>query len=204
MTPAQPVTGLPSGTLVLTPAGERPVESLQPGDLVIAVSGVAAPFQAVTGIRRGLSEGPLVRIRAGALAEGAPQLDLVLPAAHALLVDGMLVAAGALLDGWGVTAEPAAETELVEVVLAAHDALLAAGTAVETGRPDPGAAPCCPRGEPDGTLRALLDWRAELMGWAPAGTIPEPAPVVGTLRARLSASPFLPLQPLDLPIPPAG
>ena len=204
MTPAQPVTGLPPGTPVLTPAGERPVESLRPGDLVIAVSGMAAPFQVVTDIRRGLVAGPMVRIRAGALAEGAPQLDLLLPAAHALLVDGALLAAGALVDGWGVTAEPAAATELVAVVLAAHDALLAAGTAVETALPEPGAPPCCPRAEPDGTLRALLDWRAEIMGWAPAAAIAPPAPVVGTLRARLSASPFLALQPLDLPIPRAG
>lgn len=195
MTPDQPVTGLPAGTPVLTPAGERPVETLRPGDFVIAVSGAAAPFQPVVGIRHRPVAGAMVRIRAGALAEGSPQLDLLLPTAHRLLVDGVLLAAGALADGRGVLHEPDAGAGVFEVVLAAHDALLAAGSAVESGLPDPDAPLCCPRAEPDGTLRALLDWRAETMGWAPAPEIPEPPPVVGSLRLRLASSPLVPLHP---------
>jgi hypothetical protein len=146
-----------------------------------------------------------VRIRSGALADGAPAQDLLLPAGQALLIDGALVEARALVDGQGVLAEAAgAPMPMVRLVLEAHDAVLAAGAAVETANPDPDAPPCAPRTAPDATLRALMGWRAEVMGWAtPAHVPPEQPPEIGTLRARLAASPLSPATPLP-PVKPPG
>ncbi|WP_137127564.1 Hint domain-containing protein [Roseomonas sp. HF4] len=203
VTPTLPESGLPTGTLVLTPAGERPVEALSTGDLVIAVSGTAAPFQRVADIRRVALAGPLVRIRAGALADGAPRQDLLVPAGQGLLLDGALVGAGALVDGLGIVAEATEPgREAILLLLAGHDAVLAEGAAVETGLPSPDAAPCLPRAAPGGPLLALLGWRAEAMGWSSRDATPEPAPAVGTLRERLSAFPLTPAMAPALPLRP--
>jgi hypothetical protein len=193
VTPTPPVTGLPHGTPILTPRGPVAVEALQPGMLVLAVSGAAAPFQPLVAVDHHTHAGPVVRIRPGALADGAPEDDLLLPPGQALLIDGALVAAGDLVDGHGVVAEPAgAPLPLVRLLLEAHDAVLAAGAAVETAHPDPTAPPCAPRVAPDATLRALLAWRAEAMGWAAPVDAAALPPEVGTRRARLSSSALTP------------
>lgn len=205
MTATPPPRGLPIGTEILTPAGPVAVEALHPGALVLAVGGIGAPFQPVAAIRRCRVPGPAIRIQAGALADGAPQDDLLLPAGHGLLLDGALFAAGDLVDGLGILPEAGPEAlEVVEVLLAGHDALLAAGTAVETALP-PGAAPFAPRQQPDGTLRALLAWRAEEMGWAspaaPALAAAGGAPREATLRERLADSPLGPVGAAPPPLP---
>ncbi len=189
--------GLPHGTPILTPRGPVPVEALQPGMMVLAVSGAAAPFQPVVAVEHGRHEGAMIRIRAGALADGAPADDLLLPPGQALLIDGALVALAELVDGHGIVLEPeGGPRPIVRIALEAHDAVLAAGAAVETASADPAAPPCAPRAAPDATLRALLAWRAETMGWATPAAAPETQPEVGTLRARLSATALAPAAPL--------
>lgn len=196
MTPID--TGLPPGTPILTPQGEVPVETLGVGDIIICVGQGAAPFRPLAALRRTRFAAPAVLIRAGALADGAPQEDLVLGAGHGVLLGGVLVAAGALVDGIGIRFEPGVmAVECLQIVLDGHGVVLAAGTAVESALPTPDAPPCAPRGEADGPLRALLGWRAEEMEWC-AATLPQAAPVVGTYRARLAASP---LSVLDPPAP---
>ncbi len=196
-----PEKGLPIGTQVLTPTGHVAVETLAPGALVLAISGVAAPFQAVVATRRLQWAGPMVRLRAEALDDGAPQEDLLLPPDHAILVDGALIPAGLLVDGHGFIEEPAgAPVELVEITLAGHDAVLAAGTAVETAHPEPEIPDCVPRRAPDATLRAMLSWRAERLGWAgPIAAAPD-EPEIGSLRDRLEASPLTNALPLAPPV----
>ena len=205
MTESESPRGLPLGTTILTPGGPVPVEALVPGMLVLAVSGAGAPFQALAEVRRSSVRGPLIRIRAGALADGAPQDDLLLPAGHGLLVDGALIAAGEFVDGCGILQEcDAGPVEVVDLVLAGHDAVIAAGASVETALPQPAAAPCVPRRALDGPLRAVLAWRAETLGWvAPAPVTPE-APSAGTFRQRLSASALAPALPTRPPIPGGG
>ncbi|MEO3471517.1 Hint domain-containing protein [Roseomonas sp. CAU 1739] len=201
MTDISPDCGLPIGTPVLTPTGHVPVETLRPGALVLAISGTSAPFQALMAVRRVRWSGPMVRLKAEALDDGAPQEDLLLPPHHALLIDGSLISAGALVDGHGVLEEPATgPVDLVQITLAAHDAVLAAGLAVETARPDPEAPDCLPRRAPQAALRAMLAWRAERLGWAIPAVI-EPEPDVGSLRDRLAASPLAAALPL---VPPLG
>lgn len=197
MSETPPPRGLVAGTPVLTPSGPVAAEALRPGMLVIAVSGAAAPFRHVAAIRRGLLPRPVIRIRAGALDDGTPQDDLILPPAQALLIDGALIAAADLADGHGILAEPdGPPLPLVEIALDSHDAILAAGTAVETVPAGPEAPDCAPRRAPDGPLRAMLAWRAERMGWAAPAE--PPPPETGGLRERLSASALAPVA-LDLP-----
>nr|WP_272877209.1 Hint domain-containing protein [Neoroseomonas eburnea] len=195
--------------MVLTPSGPTAVEDLAPGAVVLAVSGGAAPFQTVVEVRRVRIEGPVIRIRASALTDGAPHEDLLLPPRHALLLDGTLIAAGKLVDGYGILWEaPDAPLEAIDLVLAAHDAVLAGGAAVETA-PAADAPPCAPRREPDGALRALLSWRAEVLGLAPLPAPPAAAAALvsvaaGTLRDRLAGSPLAPVTPPAPPLPEPG
>jgi hypothetical protein len=196
VTDVSPVCGLPIGTPILTPTGHVPVEALEPGAMVLAISGSSAPFQLVTAVRRLEWSGSLIRLRAESLDDGAPQEDLLVPPDQALLIDGRLVAAGALVDGHGIVAEPhVGPIPLIQVMLGGHDAILACGAAVETPRPHPDAPDCAPRQPPDGTLRAMLSWRAEHMGWA-GGMMAEIEPEIGTLRERLAANPLSEAAPL--------
>ena len=183
MNETPPDIGLSVGTPVLTPTGHVPVEQLAPGTQVLAMSGSSAPFQTVVAVRRSPYAGPMIRIRADALGDGSPQADLLLPPGH----------------GFGIVEEASGGlVELVQITLAGHDAVLAAGAAVETVRPHPDAPDCAPRRAPDAPLRAMLSWHAEQMGWATRQVI-EDEPVLGTLRERLEAFPLSAALP---PLPP--
>ncbi|MCP9818172.1 Hint domain-containing protein [Synechococcus sp. Cruz-9H2] len=92
-----------AGTLIDTPAGPQPVETLQPGDLVITASG-ERPVKFVSRNRYSLGllesvDSLPVCIRAGALGEGLPRRDLFVTGNHAILIDGHLVHASALING---------------------------------------------------------------------------------------------------------
>ena len=88
-------TGAPvcftEGTLILTPSGEVPVESLAVGDLVVTSTGKAEPilwigarvmeFQDDQAIHRP------VQVKAGALGAGRPTRDLAVSPQHCLLME---------------------------------------------------------------------------------------------------------------------
>lgn len=127
------------GTLIATPSGHRPVESLSRGDLVFTHDGRAAPVRWLgrQTVSRMFSD-PLrvlpIRIRAGALGEAMPERDLLVSTDHALMLDGVLVQAGALVNGSTIVRErnvPAVFT-YYHVELADHALLLAEGVPAET------------------------------------------------------------------------
>lgn len=127
------------GTAIATPAGEVAVETLKAGDLVLTADGRSVPVvwmgrqTIATRFADPLQNLP-VRIRAGALAENMPARDLLVSPAHALLLGGVLVQAGALVNGTTITRE----TDLPErftwwhVETADHSLILAEGTPAET------------------------------------------------------------------------
>ena len=127
------------GTRIATPGGEVAVETLRPGDLVATVGGPAMPVRwlgvqtVATRFADALRLFP-VRLRAGALADNVPSRDLLLSPGHALLLEGALVQAGALVNGSTI----ARVTEVPErwryyhVELDAHALLLAEGAAAES------------------------------------------------------------------------
>jgi Hint domain len=126
------------GTRILTPSGEVNVEDLRRGDLVLTLDGSAAPVrwigrQAVTNTFAVEATLP-VRIKAGALDVNVPSRDLLVSDRHALLVDGILIQAGALMNGATVSRERDAPNHFVyyHVELDNHSLILADNTPAET------------------------------------------------------------------------
>ncbi|GAA0591723.1 hypothetical protein GCM10009416_32660 [Craurococcus roseus] len=163
-----------AGTLVATPSGERAVETLAAGDLVLTAGGGAKPVRWLG--RQTVSTrfgDPLrvlpVRIAAGALGEGLPRRDLLVSADHALLVDGALVQAGALVNGTTVRREARVPEVFTywHVELADHSLVLAEGVAAETFV--------------DNVARMAFD------NWAEHGAAGSPAPLAEMALPRAKA-----------------
>ena len=98
------------GTMVRTPEGELPVETLKSGDLVTTTDGRTVPVRWIgrqtisTKFADPLRVAP-IRIKAGALGQTIPARDLLLSPDHAILLDGVLVQAGALVNGTSIVRE---------------------------------------------------------------------------------------------------
>ncbi len=141
------------GTLLLTPHGARPIETLREGDLVQTRDSGAQEIR-WTGSRR-MSGARLyamphlrpVRFRSGALGRGRPDGDLLVSPQHRMLVKGaaarslfnadeVLVAAEDLIDGQSVLID----TQIREVtyhhlLLERHEVIFANGLETESFHP---------------------------------------------------------------------
>ncbi|MGO8737325.1 Hint domain-containing protein [Rhodoblastus sp.] len=98
------------GTMIRTPEGEVAVETLNPGDLVLTADGAAKPVnwlgrQTVSTVFADPTRILPIRVKAGALADNVPARDLLVSPDHALLVDGVLIHAGALVNGASIVRE---------------------------------------------------------------------------------------------------
>ena len=130
-----------AGTGIATPTGGVAIETLSIGDPVLTADGrtvavkwvgrqtVSTRFGAPDRLRP-------VRIATGALGDGLPRRDLCLTADHALLIDGLLVNAGALVNGTTITREPLDRFDgsytAYHVETANHELILAEGAPAET------------------------------------------------------------------------
>ena len=134
------------GTRVLTPAGEKPVEALRIGDMVVTrYSGIQAirwiGLQSYAGrFLHGKTHMAPVRIRAGALGEGLPTRDLLVSPGHSMLLaiesgEERLVLASTLINGVTITQDDVQvpdEINYYQFDLFRHDCLIAEGTWSET------------------------------------------------------------------------
>ena len=128
-----------SGTMILTPDGERAIETLKAGDIVITADGNHEPIRWVgtQQVSKTFAD-PLttmpVLVKAGALGEGMPRRDLYLSPSHALFIDGTLAQAGALVNGRSIVRfSDTSETFVYyNIELGKHDLILAEGVAAET------------------------------------------------------------------------
>ncbi|OWV52719.1 hypothetical protein CDZ98_24550 [Mameliella alba] len=130
-----------AGTEIAGLEGARPVEDLRIGDMILTADGRAVPVKWIG--RQTLHKrftpaerfAP-VRVRAGALGQGVPHSDLVLTADHALILDGLAVNAGALVNGTTITRDPLASlperVTYYHVETEGHEVILANGAAAET------------------------------------------------------------------------
>ncbi|PWK60813.1 Hint domain-containing protein [Roseicyclus mahoneyensis] len=125
-----------AGTAIASPSGPRAVETLAPGDMVLTADGRAVPvvWLGILTLRRVTADTPHpIRIAAGALGHGLPLRALRLTADHALLLDGLLVNAGALVNGTTIRPDPvAAPFAVYHVETEAHEVLLAEGAPAES------------------------------------------------------------------------
>jgi ELWxxDGT repeat protein len=128
-----------TGTLIATPDGQRPVESLRKGDLVLTHAGKVRPVNWV-GLRHlDLTQHPApqaacpIRITAGALADGIPVRDLRVSPEHAMyLLDG-LVPARFLVNGATILRETdCRRVTYHHIQLETHDILVAEGAPSES------------------------------------------------------------------------
>ena len=195
------------GSMIETPEGPRPIETLAVGDLVqtpqgprpLRWIGARAYHPAFAARNRALWP---VCIKAGALADGIPGCDVWLSPTHALFWQGALYPAAALVNG-GTIIQPPPEDAVAyfHLELAAPDLLLTAGLWSESFRDTghrgqfqtqsgppvappalPLPWPLCESGPALDELRATLAARATLLGAPPARQIP-----LGPGRNRFAA-----------------
>lgn len=126
------------GTRIATPEGEAAVETLATGDLVLTVSGAAAPVHWIGQRRMQLAGHPQrelvqpVRIEAGAFGR-LPLRDLLLSPEHAVLVDGALIPVRHLVGCTGIAVDTVLDaTTYYHVELPRHDVVLAEGLPCES------------------------------------------------------------------------
>ena len=98
------------GTLIRTPNGDAKVETLKRGDLVVTNDGRTLPVswlgrQSVSMVFADPLRVQPIRVKAGALGESVPSRDLLVSPDHAILIDGVLVQAGALVNGTSIVRE---------------------------------------------------------------------------------------------------
>ena len=128
-----------AGVKIRTPAGEVAVETLKPGDLVLTTDGVAKPVawlgrQTIAVAFADPVRVWPVRVKAAAIAENVPSRDLLLSPEHALLIEGMLIQAGALVNGDSIVRESKTPKVFIyyHVELEDHSLIIVENTPAET------------------------------------------------------------------------
>jgi hypothetical protein len=130
-----------SGTLILTPNGERRIEDLRIGDSVATGTGdKSIEWIGRRRYRRGHGERWVesvepIRIATDALGPGVPYRDLFVSRRHCLFLDGILIPAANLVNGSSISVDAATEYDEIEylhIKLAAHDIVCANGALSET------------------------------------------------------------------------
>jgi collagen type I/II/III/V/XI/XXIV/XXVII alpha len=131
-----------AGTRILTATGERMIESLMKGDIVLTLSGGELQTQPIKWVGRrrvDLTAHPRpetvapIRIGRGAFADDMPHTDLVVSPDHAIFVDGKLICARQLVNGTTIRQEQGwTSVDYFHVELDAHAILLAEGLPAES------------------------------------------------------------------------
>jgi hypothetical protein len=136
--PATPACFL-AGTAVRTPSGDVLVETLKIGDTITLNDGRTAPVfwvgvRTVCMVFADVLRCLPIRIKAHALGANLPSRDLLLSSDHAVLVDGLLIQAGALVNGVSIVREHHVPTEFryFHVEVEDHSLLLAENVPAET------------------------------------------------------------------------
>ncbi|MCB8877257.1 Hint domain-containing protein [Acidisoma silvae] len=127
------------GTLIQTSRGDVAVESLAVGDIVATTLHGDQPIRWIgvctvsTRFADPLKTMP-IRIKAGALRDNVPLRDLLVSPDHAMLVDDILIQAGALVNCLSIVQERTMPERFTyyHIELAEHSLILAEGAPAET------------------------------------------------------------------------
>ena len=122
------------GTHILTPEGEKPVELLRQGDLVIsAKTGKSVPIKAMCNFFGTQANCPLYCLPKDALGENKPKQDLFLSSRHRVSFDGQLRHMVCLAELGKSVPTGKARIEYYHIELAdCFDTVIAEGVEVET------------------------------------------------------------------------
>jgi hypothetical protein len=130
------------GTQILTAQGERSIEDLRIGDLILTVSGEAKPIKWIACMRFDRGDQASwddavvpVKIARGAFNGDLPHSDLYVSPGHRVLINGLLISAGDLVNGISITRLKSTNSEVLEylhIELESHDVVLANGAPAET------------------------------------------------------------------------
>lgn len=131
------------GTKIRTVSGYRNVEDLTEGEFLPTVFGGMSPVQWMRSysLRKSDPDKPWpkkarpVRIVRSAIDDNVPDSDLYLTAQHSLLIDGVLVPVGDLVNDTTITLDDADDLDVLEyfhIKLQAHDVIDAQGASCET------------------------------------------------------------------------
>ena len=131
-----------AGTLIGTPAGEVPVQTLKAGDIVLTAHNGPRKVTwlgkgKVLSTRGKRTAATPVIVRKGALADNVPARDLHVTKAHSLYIDEVLIPVEFLVNHKTIIWDDRAqEVEIYHVELESHDILIANGTPAESYRDD--------------------------------------------------------------------
>jgi hypothetical protein len=131
------------GTTIRTADGDRKIENLSAGDMLPSVFGGMCAIQWIGRYSfkkgdptKGWVRGVLpIRIARSALRDDVPHADLYVTQTHAVLIDGVLVEAGNLVNGTTITRYVAGDSDQLKyfhIKLARHDVIYAEGAPCET------------------------------------------------------------------------
>lgn len=129
-----------AGTRILTARGEVAVEHLRAGEALVLANGQTAPLVWLGHRRIDLLLHPHrerdlpVLIEAGAIADGTPRRDLMLSPDHALLLEGHLIPARALINGVTIRQVGSGTITYYHVELPTHAVVQAEGVPAESLR----------------------------------------------------------------------
>ena len=130
------------GSQILTLQGERSIEDLRIGDLLLTVSGEAKPIKWIG--RRRFDRGEQkswddavapVKIARGAFNGELPHSDLYVSASHRFYINGLLISAGDLINGSSIARLKSTSSDVLEylhIELESHEIILAHGAPAET------------------------------------------------------------------------
>ena len=133
------------GTLIRTPAGERPIEDLSIGDEVVVHAGGSRRIKWIghqtfrRRTPRWLDTVEPIWIRPGALGPDTPSRDLYVSPNHALFVESVLAMAKFLVNGRSIVqqapARAADEIHYLHLEFNAHEVIFAEGAPAESFAP---------------------------------------------------------------------
>ena len=154
------------GTLVQTVNGERKIEELAVGDLLPTMFGGDRPIRWI-GRYPVMNDprNPPVRIARSALAPDIPCVDLCVTGLHAVLIDGILIPVGSLINGKTIKLDERRFDDLAffHIKFKSHDVFFAGGAPVET-LPEADQACCAPRA-PSGLYEFPSRLRSAISPW---------------------------------------
>lgn len=146
-------------TRLMTLRGEVPAGDLRAGEMLLTLSGKGPPLKPLRQAGRAVLPHAPIRLRAGAVADGAPRRDLLLTPGQTIRPGRDGLAAVANLANGATVLRDGAVAEWVTLSLDTPDILLAEGLAVGLDwNPDPDP-------DPDPADRARLLARALALGW---------------------------------------